>query len=221
MNHIAFIMDGNGRWAKEQGKSRQEGHKAGFDNLVEILKECKAQGLQSATCYAFSTENWKRPQAEVDFLMNVPMELYKQRKQELLDTKIKIRFVGRRDRIPKHTLNAIEQIETDTKDFTDFTGYIAFDYGSHDELVSVINHIKQDSTIQTIDESLIASMLEVPTIDILIRTSGEVRLSNFLLWQAAYAELVFVQDYWPDFGPSRLQEVLIEYNKRNRRFGGL
>jgi undecaprenyl diphosphate synthase len=123
---------------------------------------------------------------------------------------------------PQHTLQCDRANRTPIpKTFTDFTGYIAFDYGSHDELVRVMNHIKQDSTIQTIDESLIASMLEVPTIDVLIRTSGEVRLSNFLLWQAAYAELVFVEDYWPDFGPSRLQEVLKEYNKRNRRFGGL
>ncbi len=221
MKHIAFIMDGNGRWAKQQGKSRQEGHKAGFDNLVSILKECKAQGLESATCYAFSTENWKRPQAEVDFLMNVPMELYNQRKEELLETKINIKFVGRRDRIPKHTLQAIEQIEDDTKDFNEFMGYIAFDYGSQDELVRVINNLLQDNSVSSIDENQLSSMLEVPTIDLLIRTSGEVRLSNFLLWQAAYAELVFVDDYWPDFGPARLQEVLKEYNKRNRRFGGL
>jgi undecaprenyl diphosphate synthase len=221
MKHIAFIMDGNGRWAKAQGKSRQDGHKAGFDNLVEILKAAKDLGLESVTCYAFSTENWKRPKPEIDFLMNIPMELYKQRKQELLDTKIKIQFVGRRDRIPAHTLQAIEQIETDTSDFTGFTGYIAFDYGSQDELVRVMNKFLNDPLIHQVDEALISSYLEVPTIDLLIRTSGEVRLSNFLLWQCAYAELLFVDTYWPDFTPARLHEALEEYNERSRRFGGL
>jgi undecaprenyl diphosphate synthase len=221
IQHIAFIMDGNGRWAKALGKSRQEGHKAGFDNLVEILKECKAMGLSSVTCYAFSTENWSRPKPEIDFLMNIPMELYKQRKQELLDTQIKIQFVGRRDRLPQHTLQAIEQIETDTSQFIDFTGYIAFDYGSQDELVRVVNKLLADSFISSVDEALISSHLEVPAIDLLIRTSGEVRLSNFLLWQSAYAELLFVDTYWPDFTPARLHEALEEYNKRSRRFGGL
>ena len=221
MKHIAFIMDGNGRWAKAQGKSRQDGHKAGFDNLVEILKAAKELGLESVTCYAFSTENWKRPKPEIDFLMNIPMELYKQRKQELLDTKIKIQFVGRRDRIPSHTLQAIEQIEKDTSDFTGFTGYIAFDYGSQDELVRVMNKFLNDPLIHQVDEALISSYLEVPTIDLLIRTSGEVRLSNFLLWQCAYAELLFVDTYWPDFTPARLHEALEEYNERSRRFGGL
>jgi undecaprenyl diphosphate synthase len=221
MKHIAFIMDGNGRWAKAQGKSRQDGHKAGFDNLVEILKAAKELGLESVTCYAFSTENWKRPKPEIDFLMNIPMELYKQRKQELLDTKIKIQFVGRRDRIPTHTLQAIEQIEEDTSDFTGFTGYIAFDYGSQDELVRVMNKFLSDPLIHQVDEALISSYLEVPTIDLLIRTSGEVRLSNFLLWQSAYAELLFVDTYWPDFTPARLHEALEEYNERSRRFGGL
>ena len=221
MKHIAFIMDGNGRWAKAQGKSRQEGHKAGFDNLVALLKECKALGLESATCYAFSTENWKRPQGEIDFLMNIPMELYKQRKQELLDTNINIQFVGRRDRIPAHTLQAIEQIEADTAGFTEFTGYIAFDYGSQDELVRAVNKILQDPSIDHVDEAMLSSSLDVPAIDLLIRTSGEVRLSNFLLWQCAYAELLFVDTYWPDFTPARLHEALEEYNERSRRFGGL
>jgi undecaprenyl diphosphate synthase len=221
MKHIAFIMDGNGRWAKAQGKSRQEGHKAGFDNLVEILKASKELGLESVTCYAFSTENWKRPKPEIDFLMNIPMELYKQRKQELLDTKIKIQFVGRRDRIPTHTLQAIEQIEEDTLHFDGFTGYIAFDYGSQDELVRVMNKFLNDPLIHQVDEALITSYLEVPTIDLLIRTSGEVRLSNFLLWQCAYAELLFVDTYWPDFTPARLHEAVEEYNERSRRFGGL
>ena len=219
--NIAFIMDGNGRWAKAQGKSRQEGHKAGFDNLVEILKASKELGLESVTCYAFSTENWKRPKTEIDFLMNIPMELYKQRKHELLVTKIRIRFVGRRDRIPTHTLQAIEQIEADTASFVGFTGYIAFDYGSQNEVVRAVNKLLIDPTIYQVDEAILSSHLDVPAIDLLIRTSGEVRLSNFLLWQCAYAELLFVDTYWPDFTPARLHEALEEYNKRSRRFGGL
>ena len=219
INNIAFIMDGNGRWANVQGKSRQEGHKAGFDNLIEILKECKRLGLTSATCYAFSTENWKRPQAEVEFLMKVPIDLYNTRKQELLNSEIKVQFVGRRDRIPPATLRAIEDIEQETSMFQPFIAYIAYDYGSKDELVRVLEDARTTSEIIT--EEYIDQKLPVPSIDLLIRTSGEQRLSNFLLWQSAYAELMFVNDYWPDFTPSRLLEALEEYNERSRRYGGL
>ena len=219
MKHIAFIMDGNGRWATSKGLSRKEGHKAGFDNLVEILKECKKIGLESATCYAFSTENWKRPQAEVEFLMKVPIDLYNARKQELLDSEIKVQFVGRRDRIPPATLRAIEDIEQETSMFQPFTAYIAYDYGSKDELVRVLEEARGSNEVIT--ESYIDQKLLVPSIDLLIRTSGEQRLSNFLLWQSAYAELLFVDDYWPDFTPSRLLESIEEYNERSRRYGGL
>jgi undecaprenyl diphosphate synthase len=219
MKHIAFIMDGNGRWATSKGLSRKEGHKAGFDNLVEILKECKKIGLSSATCYAFSTENWKRPQAEVEFLMKVPIDLYNVRKQELLNSEIKVQFVGRRDRIPAATLKAIEDIEQETSMFAPFTAYIAYDYGTKDELVSVFEEARTSN--KEITEEVIESLLPVPPIDLLIRTSGEQRLSNFLLWQLAYAELLFVEDYWPDFTPSRLHEAIEEYNERSRRYGGL
>jgi undecaprenyl diphosphate synthase len=219
MKHIAFIMDGNGRWATSKGLSRKEGHKAGFDNLVEILKECKKIGLSSATCYAFSTENWKRPQTEVEFLMKVPIDLYHARKQELLNSEIKVQFVGRRDRIPPATLKAIEDIEQETSKFEPFTAYIAYDYGSKDELVRILNDANELNT--PITEEVIDSLLPVPAIDLLIRTSGEQRLSNFLLWQLAYAELLFVDDYWPDFTPSRLHEAIEEYNERSRRYGGL
>ena len=219
LKHIAFIMDGNGRWARAQGKSRQEGHKAGFDNLVEILKECKRMGLTSATCYAFSTENWKRPQAEVEFLMKVPIDLYNARKQELLKSEIKVQFVGRRDRIPPATLKAIEDIELETSKFEPFTAYIAYDYGSKDELVRLLEEARTSNNVIT--EEYIDQYLPVPAIDLLIRTSGEQRLSNFLLWQLAYAELLFVEDYWPDFTPLRLLEAVEEYNERSRRYGGL
>ena len=219
MKHIAFIMDGNGRWATSKGLSRKEGHRAGFDNLVEILKECKKIGLTSATCYAFSTENWKRPQAEVEFLMKVPIDLYNARKQELLNSQIKVQFVGRRDRIPPATLRAIEDIEQETSMFQPFTAYIAYDYGSKDELVRVLEEVR--SSNEVITEANIDQKLRVPPIDLLIRTSGEQRLSNFLLWQSAYAELLFVNDYWPDFTPSRLLESIEEYNERSRRYGGL
>jgi undecaprenyl diphosphate synthase len=219
LKHIAFIMDGNGRWAKAQGKSRQEGHKSGFDNLIKILKECKEIGLTSATCYAFSTENWKRPQAEVEFLMKVPIDLYNARKQELLNSEIKVQFVGRRDRIPPATLKAIEDIEQETSIFEPFTAYIAYDYGTKDELVRVFEEARTSN--KEITEEVIEALLPVPAIDLLIRTSGEQRLSNFLLWQLAYAELLFVEDYWPDFTPSRLHEAIEEYNERSRRYGGL
>ena len=219
MKHIAFIMDGNGRWATSKGLSRKEGHRAGFDNLVEILKECKKIGLESATCYAFSTENWKRPQAEVEFLMKVPIDLYNARKQELLNSEIKVKFVGRRDRIPPATLKSIVDIEQETSMFQPFTAYIAYDYGSKDELVRMLEVARTNNEVIT--EDYIEKKLPVPPIDLLIRTSGEQRLSNFLLWQSAYAELLFVNDYWPDFTPSRLLESIEEYNERSRRYGGL
>ena len=219
MKHIAFIMDGNGRWATSKGLSRKEGHKAGFDNLVEILKECKKIGLESATCYAFSTENWKRPQAEVEFLMKVPIDLYTARKKELLNSEIKVQFVGRRDRIPPATLKSIVDIEQETSMFQPFTAYIAYDYGSKDELVRMLEVARTNNEVIT--EDYIEKKLPVPPIDLLIRTSGEQRLSNFLLWQLAYAELLFVNDYWPDFTPLRLLESIEEYNERSRRYGGL
>ncbi|XMB66801.1 polyprenyl diphosphate synthase [Mycoplasmatota bacterium zrk1] len=227
--HIAFIMDGNGRWAKAKGKSRTFGHKAGFKNLVEVVKACQDIGVETVTCYAFSTENWNRPASEVSYLMDVPSELYSEKGKEFVEKQIKVRFIGRRDRVPSHTLKAIVSIEEDTKEFTKFEVVIAFDYGSYEELTTSIKKIARDAIdgtikVEDIDDNLISNYLytsDLPPIDLMVRTSGEHRLSNYLLWQLAYSELYFPKTYWPDFNKNELLIAINEYNMRNRRFGSI
>lgn len=225
--HIAFIMDGNGRWAKQRGKSRTFGHKAGFKNLVDVLDASRELGVEAVTCYAFSTENWNRPASEVAYLMEVPIQIYKENGADFVEKEVRVKFIGRRDRVPKNTLKAINSIEEDTKDFTKFTVVIAFDYGSYEELTNAVKKISHqvldgNLSIDDIDSKLIENNLytaKLPKIDLMIRTSGEVRLSNYLLWQLAYSELYFTDTYWPDFNKNELIESVKVYNNRNRRFG--
>ncbi|XMB85647.1 polyprenyl diphosphate synthase [Mycoplasmatota bacterium WC44] len=227
--HIAFIMDGNGRWAKAQGKTRTHGHKAGFRNLVHVLNDCKDLGVDAVTCYAFSTENWNRPKKEIDYLMEIPSQIYRENGKEFVTKKIKVKFIGRRDRIPAAALDAIENIERDTKDFTDFTVVIAFDYGSYEELTTTIKKVTTDAinntiSLEDVNPELIDRYLYtngLPKIDLLVRTSGEQRLSNYLLWQLAYSELYFTDTYWPAFKKDDLLKAINEYNRRNRRFGSI
>lgn len=221
--HIAYIMDGNGRWAKALGKTRSYGHKKGFENLVNVIEYSKEIGVKYMTCYAFSTENWNRPKDEVDYLMNVPVELYNRERDRLLKEEIKITFIGRRDRIPEATLHAIEQIEQDTKHCTQIEVLIAFDYGARDELVRAVRKINESSE-QDISEQTIEDYLDtagVPPVDLLIRTSGEQRVSNYLLWQIAYAELYFTDTYWPAFSKEDLLLAIEAYNNRSRRYGSI
>lgn len=225
--HIAIILDGNGRWAKQRLLPRQLGHKKGFDNLIKIAKHCSELGVKCLTVYAFSTENWNRPKEEVSFLMDLPNMFYKNRKQKLSDTNIVINFIGRKDRFPKETFESINKIMEQTKNNQGMKLNIAFDYGSKNELVTACKNIASlveegKLLVTDIDEEVIENNLftkDDPKLDLLIRTSGEIRISNFMLWQLSYAELYFTEKYWPDFNKIELYKAIKNYQKRNRRFG--
>jgi undecaprenyl diphosphate synthase len=227
--HIAIILDGNGRWAKERGMPREYGHKRGFKSLLNVAKYCNELGVKCLTVYAFSTENWNRPEKEVSFLMSIPSMFISERKEILNDTDVKINFIGRKDRFPKETLDAINEIMEKTKDNKGMKLNIAFDYGSKNELVTACKEIvllvkDEKIEISDINENLIESHLftkEDPKLDLLIRTSGEIRISNFLLWQLSYSELYFTERYWPDFNKLELYRAIKSFQNRNRRFGGL
>lgn len=226
--HIAFIMDGNGRWAKEQGLTRTQGHEKGFRNLINIVDACNELGVEAMTCYAFSTENWNRPKGEVKYLMEIPKQIDRENKDEFKEKNVKVIFIGRKDRVPKQTLKAMQELENFTKDHTGMVVAIAFDYGSHNEMIHAVKEIVSDVqnglSIDDINEELFESKLftaGLPKIDLLVRTSGENRISNFLMWQLAYSELYFPETYWPDFSKESLLDAISEYNKRSRRFGAI
>lgn len=227
--HIGIILDGNGRWATKRMLPRIKGHEKGVKTLREIVLEVKELKIPYLTVFAFSTENWNRPQGEVDFLMNQVKKYYYNYFNKLLEQKIKVRFIGFKERIPQDVLIIMEEIEQKTKEFNGFTLTIAFNYGSTKEIVEACRKIatdvaKQKITISNIDESLFENYLftkDLQPLDFIIRTSGEMRLSNFMLYQAAYAEMYFPKTLWPDFHKKELYIALLEYQSRNRRFGGL
>lgn len=228
--HIAIILDGNGRWAKERGKPRIYGHRHGAFNLRDLAKYGNQIGIKYMTVYCFSTENWKRPDDEVNFLMNTPVWYIKRFwKTMVLNTNIKYKMIGRRDRLPKKLLDAIEEMENATKDHDGLVLTLCIDYGSRDEITTAVKNIAKyvkDGIIdpEDINEDMITSNLftkDYPPLDLLIRTSGECRISNYLLWQLAYSELYFTDTYFPAFTPEKLEEALIDFQNRNRRFGGL
>lgn len=228
-NHIAIILDGNGRWAKKRLLPRTMGHRKGAFNLKDITNECNKLGISYLTVFCFSTENWTRPQAEVDYLMNAPLRYYKKYKKNLFNSTIKIQAIGRRDRFSKEFLQMIDELEENTKNHKGITLSLCIDYGSIDELTNVTKQIAtevqngmlrpEDITEKTIQSHLYTK--ELPPLDLLIRTSGEYRISNFLLWQMAYSELYFTPVLWPDFNEKELHKALIDFQGRNRRFGGL
>ena len=228
-SHVAIILDGNGRWANKRGMPREYGHKRGFKNLLNIAKYCNELGINCLTVFAFSTENWNRPEKEVSFLMSVPGMFLKEKAERLNDTDMVIDFIGRKDRFPQDTLNAINEIAEKTKNNKGMKLNIAFDYGSKNELVTACRNIaslvkEEKIDILDIDENLIENNLftrDDPKLDLLIRTSGEIRISNFLLWQLSYAELYFTECYWPEFNKTELYKAIKSYQYRNRRFGGL
>ncbi len=227
--HIAIIMDGNGRWAKKRRMPRTYGHKKGSENLKDIAIACNDLGIKALSVYAFSTENWKRPQAEIDYLMALPKEFEETFKGKFEEHQIRVMFSGRRDRFPGEVLDLMERVEEKTKDRTGLILNICFDYGSHTEIVEAVKQISteyKDGTIQLedIDVSLMDKHLytrELPHLDLLIRTSGEERISNFLLWQLAYSELYFTKVHWPAFSEKELHKAIRNFQLRNRRFGGL
>ena len=225
--HVALIMDGNGRWANARGLSRNVGHEAGEQALFDTVEGALELGLSDLTIYAFSTENWRRPASEVRFLMNFNESLLLRRRDELHERGVRVRFIGRRDRpVPKRLVTRMEETEALTRDDRRLTLRIAFNYGARAELADAAARAAADlvaGRLKQVDEDAIAARLydpDMPLVDLLIRTSGEQRVSNYLLWQAAYAELVFTDTLWPDFDRDELARCLAAYQSRDRRFGG-
>ena len=219
-------MDGNGRWAQARGLERTEGHAAGEEALFDAIEGAQAIGVKWLTVFAFSTENWKRPPEEVKFLMNFNESLLERRSHELNDMGIRIRFAGRRNwRVPKRVLRRMDEAVELTKNNRAMTLTIAFNYGGRAEIIDAVKQMLEDGVaIDRITERKLERYLYEPTmpdVDLLIRTSGEHRLSNFLLWQMAYSELLFTDTLWPDFRRKDLYEAVLEYQARDRRFGGL
>ncbi len=224
--HVAIIMDGNGRWANAQGLPRNAGHAAGESALFDTIEGALELGVEQVTVYAFSTENWRRPAEEVRFLMNFNESLLIRRADDLDDRDVRVRFIGRRGRpVPKRLVRLIEDTEALTRDNTRMTLCIAFNYGGHAELVDAARRLAEDfaaGSLKRITEEDLAARLydpEMPPVDLLIRTSGEQRTSNYLPWQAAYAELVFTDLAWPDFDRRSLRDCIALYQQRERRFG--
>ena len=221
---VAIIMDGNARWAHGRGLPVEEGHRAGSRALRPVVEEAIDVGVASLAVFAFSTENWTRPRDEVDLLMEIFAETIDRELPDLAAQGVRTRFVGRRDRAPRELQEKMSALEAATADKERLQLWIAFDYGGRAELVEATRRIVVSGIpAEDVDEELIASQLyepEMPDPDLLIRTSGELRISNFMLWQLAYSELVFVDTLWPDFGPVHLRSVLEDYATRRRRFGG-
>lgn len=227
--HVAVIMDGNGRWATGQGMIRTAGHKAGVNTLIKIVKACTAMKLNALTVYAFSTENWKRPHAEVDFLMKLFSEYLAKEIDEMHRDNVRIDFIGRVDELSQGLQKQIAEARELTKENTGVRFTVAVNYGGKDELLRAVQGIaaqavKGELAPEEITDEVIESHLDtagLPPVDLVIRTSGDMRLSNFLLWQAAYAEFWFTDTNWPDFTPELFAEALYAYGQRDRRFGGL
>lgn len=215
--HVAIILDGNGRWAKKYGQPRSFGHYQGGRNLFKVAKIAKNLGIEKLSVYAFSTENWKRPKEEVDYLMTKPIELFHENKHRLHEIDYKITFAGRKDRFSPELLEVMDMMEKETKNHQGFELTLCIDYGSYDEIITAVNALEKPMTV----ESLTSKLMVKEPVDLLIRTSGEMRLSNFLLWQVSYAEFYFTKVHWPAFNERELKKAIKIYSKRHRRFGGL
>lgn len=216
-NHIGFIVDGNRRWAKERGLSTLEGHKRGLDLVEEVAEKCFNDGIKYASFYIFSTENWERSSEEVSYLMKMVIMNVKRLVKRCLKNDVRIAILGSRERLSKDVLKAVDSAEIDTKDCKKGLLGICFNYGGRKEIVDAVNKIDGEVT----EEALTASLYhpEMPNLDMLVRTSGEQRISGFMLWRAAYAELLFVDKYWPDMTMPDVDGFYAEYERRNRRFG--
>ena len=227
--HIAIIMDGNGRWAQKQGLMRTLGHRAGVETLREVVKAASGLGIQALTAYAFSTENWKRPDSEVKFLMDLFSEYLDREIDELHENNVKIRFIGIIEELSNLLQTKIESAQLRTANNTGLILNLAVNYGSRDEITRTVkiiaNKVKNNEIkIEEINENFITNHLDtagIPEVDLVIRPSGDLRISNFLLWQMAYAEFWFTEINWPDFKPNDLLQAVLSYQKRERRFGGL
>jgi undecaprenyl diphosphate synthase len=222
--NVAIILDGNARWARGRGLPIAEGHRAGTRAVRRTVEAAIELGVESLTIYAFSTENWSRPEGEVEDIIAIFGETIERELPDLCKQGVRVRFIGRRDRAPEWLRARMVNLESETATNTRLDLWIAFDYGGRAELVEAARRIVEDGLAPAeVDEAALAGRLYAPDLpdpDLLIRTSGEVRISNFLLWQLAYAELVFTDTLWPDFGEADLRAALAEYARRRRRFGG-
>lgn len=226
--HVAIIMDGNGRWAKKRGLPRKFGHREGAKVFRKITRHAKKIGIKYLTLYAFSTENWKRPKDEVDAIMDL-FDKYLDEVRDFIEENIRVCFIGDKTRLAESLQKKMKSVEEDSKDFDAMTLILAINYGGQDEITRAVKSISErtrsgelspdDITPELIEQSL--DTKEFPPVDLLIRPSGEQRLSNFLIWQTAYAEFVFSDILWPDYKPVDLEDAVYEYMKRNRRFGGV
>lgn len=232
LNHLAIIMDGNGRWATKQDKPRVAGHYEGMNNVERITLAADELGIKVLSLYAFSTENWARPKEEVAYLMNLPVRFFDKFMPTLMEHNVKVNIMGFLDKLPRKTYDVVQRAMAETADNTGLILNFAFNYGSRSEITSAVKEI--GTLIETgainsdqIDEEMISQRLmtasfgEFSDPDLLIRTSGEQRISNFMLWQLAYSELAFSQKNWPDFTKEDLEKIVIDFQNRHRRFGKL
>lgn len=226
-NHVGIIMDGNGRWAQKRGLARSLGHKAGADNLLSLCKHISKVGVKYLSLYAFSTENFKREVGEVNYLMNLFIELFNSKLKDLSDNNVKVIFSGRREPLPEKVLKAMDEVVTYSENNTGLILNICINYGGRAEIVDMTKKLCElykdnEITLEDIDYDLVNKNLyhELPDVDLVIRTSGELRISNFMLYQSSYAEYYFPETLFPDFNEEEFDKAILEFNKRNRRFGG-
>ncbi|MDF2946010.1 MAG: uppS [Bacillales bacterium] len=227
--HVAIIMDGNGRWASEKRLPRIAGHREGMQTVKKVTRFASNLGIKVLTLYAFSTENWKRPKEEVDFLMKLPSDFLNSFLPELIEKNVKVKVIGNIHELPEHTLNALEEAVLKTEKNSGLILNFALNYGSRDEIKQAVQHISKQCLegsllVDNITEDLISKTLmtkNIPDPELVIRTSGELRISNFLLWQIAYSELIFSDVYWPEFNEVHFTDAIINYQNRTRRFGGI
>jgi undecaprenyl diphosphate synthase len=227
--HIAIIMDGNGRWAKMRGLPRHEGHRRGLEALRRTVRDAGELGVSTLTLYSFSTENWRRPETEVSFLMALLKRFVEKDLAELAASGVRVRIIGGRDDLSPDLRRLVEHAEATTAGNAGMTLVVAFNYGSRDEIARAVRRLAGEVAAgrvaaSSVDEATVSALLDtadLPDPELVIRTSGETRISNFLLWQAAYAEFVFTPVLWPDFDRTALEEAMAEYRRRERRFGGV
>jgi undecaprenyl diphosphate synthase len=227
--HLAIILDGNGRWAQKRGLSRTMGHQVGIENIRNVALLCQEMGVKALSVFAFSTENWNRPQSEVDYLMTLPEEFEKRFSNDFKKYDIKVMFSGRRSKLSAKNLDILDRITMETKDREGLILNVCFDYGSYNEITEAVKSIASDVKnnnleIDDIESQTISNRLysaSLPPLDLLIRTSGELRLSNFMLWQAAYSEFYFTKIHWPAFGKKELIKAFKSFSNRHRRFGAI
>ncbi|MBP6784899.1 MAG: isoprenyl transferase [Verrucomicrobiales bacterium] len=227
--HIAIIMDGNGRWAKARNLPRRDGHRAGADSVEECLKSCGDLGVKYLTLYAFSSENWKRPEAEVTALMGLLAHFLKEKTPSLMKNNIRLQVIGHLARLPRKNQKQLRDSIAKTADNNGLTLVVALSYGSREEIVDAAKILMEEARAGTMNPADLNTAIfsnylytaGMPDPDLLIRTSGEFRVSNFLLWQISYAEIVITETLWPDFRREHLEAAITEYQRRHRRFGGL